>query len=126
MIALTKSAARWLGSFPAGMFYCLVIAMVHKGLGSPPGRPALAANLASWFLSSCVALWVVADARKQRRELPYDFGTWVFFAWPFMAPIYLFYTRGWRGFATIGGFFLLYLAAVFSAGLFYVLRAMGE
>src|SRR6266516_2473697 len=47
----------------------------------------------------------------RRRQLPYDFGSFVFFAWWALVPIYLFSTRGWRGIIPLGWFVLLYLAA---------------
>jgi hypothetical protein len=42
----------------------------------------------------------------------YDFGSFVFFLWPVIAPIYLFHTRGLRAFSTIGLFFAIFLAAM--------------
>ena len=50
-------------------------------------------------------------AQQRRRQLPYDFGSFVFFAWWALVPIYLFSTRGWRGIIPLGWFVLLYLAA---------------
>jgi len=93
------------------MFYCLTASALHETLDSPPGIPALAALLAAAFLPSSIALWVLADARQRHRTVPYDFGTFVFIAWPVLVPIYLFTTRGWRAFAPLGCFLLLYIAA---------------
>src|SRR5216117_2437189 len=101
----------WLFSTPAGLFYCLATAGLHKSLGSPPGLAAVAAILATYLLPSSIALWVLADAQQHRRQLPYDFGSFVFFAWWALVPIYLFSTRGWRGIIPLGWFVLLYLAA---------------
>jgi len=42
----------------------------------------------------------------------YDFGSFVFFLWPVIAPIYLFQTRGLRGFGTIALCFAIFLAAM--------------
>lgn len=105
------SIVRWLLSLPAGIFYCLCTVAVHERLGSPAGRPATAASLASLFLACIVALWVPADARQRRRQLPYDFGSFVFVAWRALVPIYLFATRGWRGFLPVAGFFPIHLAS---------------
>ena len=102
---------RWLFSTPAGLFYCLATAGLHKSLGSPPGLAAFAAILAAYLLPSSIALWLLADAQRRRRQLPYDFGSFVFFAWWVLVPLYLFYTRGWRGIIPLGLFVLLYLAA---------------
>ena len=93
------------------MFYCLATGVMHESVGSPPGIPAFATILASILLPGSVALWVVADAQHGRRSLPYDFGSFAFFAWWALVPIYLFSTRGWRGFIPIGWFILLYVAA---------------
>src|SRR5258707_1381386 len=93
------------------MFYCLVAVVLHQSVGSPPGAPAVAAMLANILFFSSVALWVVADARRRRCPLAYDFGSFVFFAWWSVAPIYLLSTRGWRALIPFAYFVLLYLAA---------------
>ena len=118
--------ARWFLSQPAAMFYCLAMAARYESLGSPSGRPAVAATLAHLFFPFSMALWVLADARQRRRSLPYDFDTFLFFAWPVIVPIYLFRTRGWRAFATCGWFLLLYLAAVICGGIPSIVEAMRE
>ena len=97
------------------MFYCLTASGMHGVRGSSSGMTALAAALATLFLASSIALWVLADARQQRRPAPYDLSSFVFFAWPVLAPIYLFSTRGWRGFAPLGWFLLLYVAAAITS-----------
>jgi hypothetical protein len=93
------------------MFYCLAACGLYSGLGSPPGVAAFVEVLASMLFPSVVGLWLLADARQRHRSLPYDFGSFVFFAWMLVVPIYLFSTRGWRAFVTLGYFALLYLAA---------------
>src|SRR2546422_574167 len=89
---------QWLLSPPATMFYCLTASGLHERLGSPSGGPAFAAILASILFLSSLGLWVLADAQQRQRSLPYDFGSFVFFAGPLVVPIYLFSTRSWRGF----------------------------
>ena len=103
--------ARWFVSPPAAILYCLTALGVHEGLGAPGGLPAGASALASVLIYSSIALWVITDAHRRDRHLPYDFGMFVFLALPVVVPVYLFSTRGWRGFATIGWFLLLYIAA---------------
>ena len=71
------------------------------------------------FVSS-MGLWLLADARQRNRRLPYDFGSFVFFAWVLVVPLYLFSTRGWRAFVTLGCFALLYLGAEVVAGIPWV------
>ena len=48
-----------------------------------------------------LSLWVLADAHKRGRRLCYDYGSFVFLAWPFIIPIYLFQTRGVRALITL-------------------------
>ena len=117
MSTLIRSIARWFVSLPAGIFYCLFVLQRHESLGAPRGVPALLATLAQMFLGSGVALWVLRDARHRRRSLPYDFDTFVFYTWTFLVPVYLFQTRGWRAFATLGWFLLLCLTAMLCGSL---------
>ena len=93
------------------MFYCAATSELHEALGSPSGIAAVAALLSNYLLPGSIALWVLADARQRHRPWPYDFGSFVFFAWPLLVPVYLFSSRGWRAFATLGWFLLLNLAA---------------
>ena len=102
---------RWFLSLPASMFYCMAVSSMHQTLGSPNGNPAFAVLMASLLFPGSIALWVLADARRRGYVLSYDAGGFFFFAWPVLAPIYLISTRGWRGFATLGCFVMLYLAA---------------
>jgi hypothetical protein len=102
---------RWLFSLPAAMFYCLTTTVMYEAAGSPSGIPGLAVVLAHYLLTGCIAFWVVTDARQHRRPLPYDYGSFVFFGWWVLVPLYLFSSRGWRGFIPLGGFVLLLLAA---------------
>ena len=95
------------------MFYCLAASAIRETLDSPSGVPTFLALLSQLLLPSSVALWVLADARQRRRSLPYDAGSFIFFTWPVLAPIYHFSTRGWRAFAVLGWFLLLYVAAAF-------------
>jgi hypothetical protein len=64
------------------------------------------------MLPGAIALWVVADAQRRGRNTLYDFGSFVFFFWPIIAPIYLFQMRGLRAFGTIGLFLAVFFAAI--------------
>lgn len=108
------------------MFYCLATSAMHETLDSHGGVPALLALLAAALLSLSIALWVLADARQHHRAVPYDFGTFVFIAWPVLVPFYLFSTRGWPAFATLGWFLLLYLAAAFFGSIPYFIFVMRQ
>ncbi len=126
-MSLGGRAARSFFSLPAAIFYCLAASNVHDLHGTPHhGNSALLAVLASVLLPSSIALWLLADAQKRRLFVPYDFGTFVFMAWPVLAPIYLFSTRGWRAFATLGWFLLLYLGAAVFAGIASFIVAMRQ
>jgi hypothetical protein len=41
--------------------------------------------------------WVWADSRSRQFGLPYEFGTFVFFAWPVVVPYYTYRCSGWKG-----------------------------
>jgi hypothetical protein len=101
----------WLLSSPASIFYCLAAAALHESIGSPSGAPAIVAALSTYFLASSIATCIVSDARRHQRSIPYDFDSFIFFAWWVLAPTYLFSTRGWRGFIPIAWFLVIYLAA---------------
>src|ERR1700687_3110127 len=47
--------------------------------------------------SLMVTLWVRAASRCRDFSLPYEFGTFVFFAWPVVVPYYTYRSRGWKG-----------------------------
>lgn len=119
-----RRAGGWFFSLPAAMFYCLAASNVDEICETHHGKSGLLAWLAAVLLPSSIALWVVADARKRRLSVPYDFGTFVLMTWPVAALIYLFYTRGWRAFAPLGWFLLLYLAAALFAVIVSFIVAM--
>ncbi len=85
---------------------CLVAAFSPDGL---PAQTELATRVA---FPLAVSTWVLADARKRGRRVFYDYGTFLFFAWPIVAPVYLFQTRGFRAFLTLLGFVGIWLVAV--------------
>ena len=77
--------------------------------GAEPSKRILMLVKAALALS--VTAWVMADARKRRRDLCYDFDSMLYFAWPVMVPVYLFQTRGLRAFLTLLCFGGLWLVA---------------
>lgn len=119
-------AARWFVSLPASMFYCMAASAMLDTLVSPRGVHASLDVLAQLFLPGSIALWVLEDARRRGQSLHYDAGSFVFFAWPVLVPIYLFSTRGWRAFAAIGWFLLLYVAAVLFGSVPYFIFSMNQ
>jgi hypothetical protein len=65
--------------------------------------------LARWVLPLLAASWIISDAQRKQKSLCYDFGTFVFFAWPLVGPIYLFQTRGIKALAPLGCVLGMYL-----------------
>ena len=82
-------------------------------------RVELVAKLA---LSLAVGAWVIADARKRGRRLCYDYDSFLYFAWPVVAPVYLFQTRGLRAILTLLCFVGIWLMATLAGGLMVVFR----
>ena len=79
----------------------------------PDGKlPWRADYLSSGALALILASWVVTDAHKRQRKLSYDYGGFVFFAWPIVVPIYLFQTRGARAFLTLLCFAGIWIVAI--------------
>src|ERR1043165_2071545 len=103
---------RWFLSLPAVMFCCMAASYMYENLASRNGLPAIAELVVQVLLSSSISLWILADARQRGRPMPYDAGTFLYFAWPVLAPVYLFKTRGWRAFVVLGWFVLLLVAAL--------------
>jgi hypothetical protein len=103
-------------------FYALVYGIAWSlGLerGTMPRQFELAASVA---LPLVLASWVLTDARKRGRGLCYDYGSFVYFAWAVLVPVYLFQTRGVRAFLTLLCFAGIWLAAAVVAGLLALLR----
>jgi hypothetical protein len=66
----------------------------------------------SWGLPLVLVAWVINDSRKRHISLCFDYDTFMFFAWPFLLPLYLFRTRGPRAFIPIAWFLLISLIFV--------------
>src|SRR5262249_44581924 len=62
-----------------------------------------------WYFcfSYSVAWWVEVDRRAKGITAPFEYAAFMFFAWPLLAPYYLFRCRGWRGLALGLGLVLL-------------------
>ena len=103
----TVQGWRWtlLLTAPVALFVCFFSMGWDMALGDPV---PLATLIVSYLAPTAVALWVLRDAQRRDRSLPFDFGTFVFFAWQVLLPWYLFRTRGWRALVVIAGFGLIY------------------
>ena len=96
-----------------------------SGFSAGYGPPPISADVASRVaFSLIVSSWVISDARKRRRELCYDYGGFVYFAWPIRVPIYLFQTRGFRAFLTLLCFAGICLVAVLVAWAISFIRGL--
>lgn len=93
------------------LWLCPIAFGVACGL-APDGEVSKRADLAFRVaMPLVIASWVTADARKRRRDLCYDYDSFVFFV-PFIVPIYLFQTRGVRAFLTLLSFAGIWLIAI--------------
>jgi len=81
------------------------------------GRYSRPAVLLHWAMALVIANWVIRDAQKRGRPLCYDYGMFLFFAWPIVAPVYLFQTRGVRAFLTLLWFIAILLVAAIAMGM---------
>src|SRR5262245_18784992 len=85
---------KWLQGMivPTLMLWLCVVASGIASVASPHGGGlSPRADVASRLVFPLVmASWVIADARKRGRPLCYDFGSFVFFLWPILVPVYLF------------------------------------
>jgi len=67
-----------------------------------------AETLMVWSLALMFAWWALQDSKEKEYHRPYEFGAFVFFAWPIVLPVYLVTTRGWRGILIFTVFVLLF------------------
>jgi hypothetical protein len=82
--------------------------LISNAIYLPQTRTA-GPSLYSCALSLLICAWVMGDARKNQNKTCYDFDSFLFFAWPIVAPIYLFQTRRWRGVIPIFCFVAIWL-----------------
>jgi len=84
-----------------------VAASIYVVAGVVPSDRMLA--LIALSFGFFVVLWVIRDARERGCTPCFDFGFLVFAGFPVSVVWYLVWTRGWRGFITVGIFLGLYL-----------------
>jgi hypothetical protein len=99
-------------SAPAAIFYCVVASCLYEGMGSPRGISGAVAALTTYVFATSLGLWVLRDAEDRGRPLPYDYGSFVYFAWWAVLPVYLWWTRRWRGFVPFLWFLVLCAAGI--------------
>jgi hypothetical protein len=105
------------------MLWFYAIGLAVASTAAPDGRLSARADYVSRVaLSLILASWVIADARKRRRQLCYDYDSFVFFAWPIVLPVHLFRTRGPRAFLTLLCFAGIWLVAMLVAAVAFIIR----
>src|SRR6266850_2434708 len=82
------------------LWFFAMAAMVAEGV-SGGNLPVGAELLMRFTMSLVVAFWVMSDAHKRGLRLCYDYDLFVFIAWQFVVPVYLFRTRGLKAFLTL-------------------------
>src|SRR5690349_9058336 len=102
--------------------YAAAYAIVSIVVGRPRTLSAGMELISNWALSLVISIWIFHDARKRGRQLFYDYGMFVFFWWPVVAPVYLFQTRGVRAFVTLLCFVGIWLFFGISVGVASLLR----
>ena len=108
---------------PTLMLWLFAIAFGVAYSVSPNGEISKRAELAAEFaLPLIIGSWVIADARKRGRQLCYDYDSFVFLAYPIIAPVYLFQTRGVRGFLTLLLFAAIWLIAMLPVFVVSIIR----
>ena len=107
----SRGAARWFGT-PAALVYCTAAVEMWEVSGSQDGLAACAAAVADYLFVSSAALWLIRDAKRAARPLPYDAASFLFLGFPLVPLIYLFLLHRFRGFGVIGRAFLLGAAGV--------------
>ncbi len=65
-------------------------------------------GLMNLVLPFMFAWWSLDDAKKRKFHRPYEFGAFIFFAWPIVLPVYLVASRGWKGILIFPVFVIVY------------------
>jgi hypothetical protein len=78
-------------------------------------RPETTQLLWRFEISLVLAWWVRIDRQILGLSLPFEFDAFVFFAWPFLFPYYLYRTRGARGLLLAAGIYGLLLTPFITA-----------
>ena len=102
--------------------YAAAYAIACIAVGEPRTYSAGTDLISSWALALVASTWVLRDAHKRGRQLLYDYGMFVFFFWPIVAPVYLFQTRGARAFITLLCFIGIWVLVALSVGIAIVFR----
>ena len=97
--------------------YALAVSVSWVAASGRGGLSGAADLISRWAMALVIANWVIRDAQKRGRPLCYVYGMFLFFAWPIVAPVYLFQTRGVRAFLTLLWFIAILLVAAIAIGM---------
>jgi len=99
-----------------------ISALHYSVMGYAGYDPSVEAEtLMGWSLALMFAWWAYDDAKKKKYHRPYEFGAFIFFAWPVVLPAYLVVSRGWRGIMVFPIFVLIfYLPSLLGWGAYYL------
>ena len=112
----SAGVAMWLGA-PAALVYCTAAVELWEVNGYPAGAAAAAAAIADWLFVASAALWLIRDAQRAERPLPYDAASFLFFGFPIAPLVYLFFLHRFRAIGVAGRAFLLGAAGVLAVRL---------
>jgi hypothetical protein len=91
-VSSQSSRLTYLPLFIVAVFYGVFI-----GLQLTRNTDSHIVFVVQFLMAACCAVWVTRDARRRRRFPFFDFGTLILFTCGIALPIYLIWTRGWRG-----------------------------
>jgi hypothetical protein len=109
---------------PAVLLYIFIVVTqfaygiyVARNAAPPPAFTLLYPFCFLWV----IGWWLMRDSRVHNVKWVFDMGLFLYIAWPFIMPYYLFKTRGARGFVTILIFGAAYLGAYVAGVALYIL-----
>jgi len=86
--------------------------------------PAAIQLLWIFGFSLMLTWWVYADSRSREFSLPYEFGAFVFFAWPVVVPYYAYRCCGWKGLLLGVGICLLNIVPYVVSAIAFIYKFM--
>ncbi|MDY0168228.1 MAG: hypothetical protein RBS80_16890 [Thermoguttaceae bacterium] len=100
-VTRSPSAARlpWHTTWFLVAFYA--VGVIHGLRSMYYWQPSVLDWLIQWTMYLCLAVWGVVDARKMRRPIPESAQQWFLFFAGITVPVYVVWTRHWRGVAYV-------------------------
>lgn len=84
------------------------------------GAPETAQSLWMFEFRLILTWWVYCDRQARGFGVPHEFDAFVFWAWPFVVPYYLYRTRGGMGLLSSVGIYGLYAVPSLARGVIQV------